>query len=881
VTTTADAAGAAAAAPAAGGPGPGLTAADAAASLATHGPNSVPAPRRRGVAWRAARQLRDPMLLLLLAAAALTAWLGDLADTSVVLVVVVLNTAVGVGQELRAERAVAALSDLAAPRARVRRDGRDLLVAAADVVPGDLLLLDAGDVVAADATVREAQRLETDDSTLTGESLAAAKPRGSEVFAGTTVTRGRGAATVTRTGAGSSLGRIAVMVSAARPGPTPLQHRLGRLGRQFTVAALALSALVVVGGLLRGLALPELLLTATSLAVAAVPESLPAVLTLSLALGAHRMARHAAIARELRAVETLGSVTLLATDKTGTLTENRMVAERAWTPHAEHEVAGQGYAPQGSVRSTARDGAGTEAVDEAVDQADDEAVAAGLARLLRDVVLCNDATVEPDPDAPGPADVWRPVGDPTEAALVVLAARGGHRPDELRAAWRRVAEVPFDSDRAWMLTSHRSAEGECLTVVKGAPDVLLPAIAGGTPPGHLAAAREWAVARAAEGARVLAVAEVPGPSPDLASLPPVMRLVGLVALTDPPRQDLGPVLGALKAAGIRLAVMTGDHPATAGAIARRVGLVGDGAVVLTGDDLAGAEGPPATDVVVYARVRPEHKLHLVRRWQAAGEVVAVTGDGVNDGPALRMADIGVAMGRGGTEVARQAADLVLTDDSLGTVVHAVEEGRRIHDNLRRYLRYALSGGLAEVLVMVLGPFVGFLLPLLPGQILWVNMLTHGLPGVALGAEPASPGTMTRPPVAREQSLLDRTMGLQITVLGALIAAVTVSAAVVVRAGDDDWRTAVFLVLGFAQLGVALAVRPAGAARHNPFLAVAVLSAMLLHASAVLLPPLQALLETEPLAGTTWLTCLALAAVPGSLAWSAGRLSRALRHHRAG
>jgi Ca2+-transporting ATPase len=359
-----------------------------------------------------------------------------------------------------------------------------------------------------------------------------------------------------------------------------------------------------------------------------------------------------------------------------------------------------------------------------------------------------------------------------------------------------------------------------------------------------------------------------------------MRLTGLVALTDPPRQDLGPVLAALDAAGIRLAVMTGDHPATAGAIARRVGLVADDAVVLTGDDLAGAEGSPASDVVVYARVRPEHKLDLVRRWQEAGEVVAVTGDGVNDGPALRMADIGVAMGRGGTEVARQAADLILTDDSLGTVVHAVEEGRRIHDNLRRYLRYALSGGLAEVLVMVLGPFIGFLLPLLPGQILWVNMLTHGLPGVALGAEPASPGTMTRPPIAREQSLLDRVMGLQIAVLGTLIAAVTLVAAVVVRAGDDDWRTAVFLVLGFAQLGVALAVRPAGAARHNPFLAVAVLTAMLLQAAAVLLPPLQALLETEPLGRTTWLTCLALSAVPGTLAWLAGRLSRALRRREA-
>lgn len=864
MTATAEPAGAA---PATGGHPAGLSAAEAADLLTTYGPNAVPTPRRRGVIWRAARQLRDPMLLLLLAAAAITAWRGDVADTSVVLVVVVLNTAVGVGQELRAEREVAALSELAAPQARVRRDGRDLLVAAAEVVPGDLLLLDAGDVVAADATVQVAQRLETDDSTLTGESLAVAKPPGGELFAGTTVTRGRGTATVTRTGPESTLGRIAAMVSSARPGPTPLQQRLARLGQQFTVAALALSALVVVGGLLRGLALPELLLTATSLAVAAVPESLPAVLTLSLALGAHRMARHAAIARELRAVETLGSVTLLATDKTGTLTENRMVAERAWTPGAEHEVAGQGYAPEGSVHSTASRGG-----DPA--HADGDPAGDGLPRLLRDVVLCNDATVEPDPDQAG---AWRPLGDPTEAALVVLGGRGGQAADTVRATWPRVAEVPFDSDRAWMLTSHRSVDGDFLTVVKGAPDVLLPSLADGSAPEQLAAAREWAAARAGEGARVLAVAEAPGPAPEHASLPPGMRLAGLVALTDPPRQDLGPVLAALEGAGIRLAVMTGDHPATAEAIARRVGLVGEDTVVVTGDDLeAGSGGTPSAEVAIYARVRPEHKLDLVRRWQESGEVVAVTGDGVNDGPALRMADIGVAMGRGGTEVARQAADLVLTDDSLGTVVHAVEEGRRIHDNLRRYLRYAVSGGLAEVLVMVLGPFAGFLLPLLPGQILWVNMLTHGLPGVALGAEPAPQGTMTRPPVPRDRSLIDRVMGLQIAALGTLIAAVTITAAVVVRAGDDDWRTAVFLVLGFAQLGVGLAVRPPGASRHNPFLPIAVLTAMGLHAAAVLLPPLQRLLDTESLALSTWLTCLALAALPGTVAWLASTLARRVR-----
>lgn len=822
----------------------GLTGAEVVARQSRHGPNTVPAPGRPGVLWRAVRQLRDPMLLLLIAAAALTIWRRDVADTSVILTVIVLNTAVGVTQELRAERAVAALRGMAAPHARVRRDGRDVRVDAADLVPGDLLLLDAGDVVAADAELLESHGLETDDSALTGESLAVNKVVGDELFAGTTAVRGRGAATVSRTGAGSALGRIAGLVASSRPGPTPLQQRLARLARTLTFAALAASALVVVGGLLRGLALTDLVLSATSLAVAAVPESLPAVLTLSLALGARRMARHAAIARELRAVETLGSVTLLATDKTGTLTENRMVAERVWTPEGEYDVNGAGYDPTGSI--SARSGA----------------VGPGLTRLLRAAVLCNDAEIEPDPSRLG---AWRPVGDPTEAALVVLASRGGLDPDAERTARPRRREVPFDSERAWMATTHESDGGAAaLIVCKGAPDVLLPAVGDGP---HVDAARAWAAERSAEGARVLAVAEAAG---DVSGteLPAGLALLGLVALTDPPRQDLGPVLAALVGAGIRVAVMTGDHPATAQAVAHRVGLL-PGQVpgqVRTGPELDDGVSAAARASTVFARVRPEHKLALVQAWQEAGEVVAVIGDGVNDGPALRMADIGVAMGQGGTEVARQAADLVLTDDRLQTVVHAVEEGRRIHDNLRRFLRYALSGGLAEVIVMLLAPFAGFLVPLLPGQILWVNMLTHGLPGVALGADPGSPTAMARQPVPRDKPLVDRTMAQQIAVTGILVAAATMGAALWARADGHDWRTSGFLVLGFAQLGVALAVRSRGAARHNPFLAVAVASAIVLHASAVLAPPLRSLLDTSPLPAEMWLPLAALSAIPGLLTW---------------
>lgn len=813
----------------------GLSAADVRRLLAMHGPNNVPAPPRRGVVRKAVRQLADPMLLLLMAAACLTVWQGDAADTTVIIAVILLNTAVGVGQELRAERAIAALRQMAAPRARVLRDGRDALVDADGIVPGDVLLVETGDIVAADAAVVEAHQLQTDDSALTGESLGIGKAAGDELYAGTSVTRGRGQAMVTHTGAGSTLGRISTLMAAARPGPTPLQRRLTRLGRQLTFAAVAISAVVMGLALARGLSWVDAALSAASLAVAAVPESLPAVLTLSLALGAHRMARHSAIARELRAVETLGSVTLLATDKTGTLTQNRMVVERVWTPRDEYDVTGPGYDPAGQVTSRSGQPARND-----------------LARLLRDAVLCNDADIEPDPEHPG---TWRPLGDPTEAALVALARRGGLDVDLVRATRPRRQEVPFDSERAWMATTHEGSDGP-LVVVKGAPDTVL-AVCDTVDDVRMA--RTWALARAAEGCRVLAVAEREGGLSD-DTLPSRLHLIGLVAMTDPPREGLAPVLAALAGAGIDLVVMTGDHPATAAAVAARVGIHGS---VLDASARRSFDGHEAT---VYARVRPEHKLALVQAWRSAGEVVAVTGDGVNDGPALRMADIGVAMGDGGTEVARQAADLVLTDDHLATVVHAVEEGRRIHDNLRRFLRYALSGGLAEVLYILLAPVFGIALPLLPSQILWVNMLTHGLPGVAMGAEPGSPGSLSRPPISPDAPIIDRGLAARVGVAGTLIATVTLIAALVTPGTDGAWRTSAFVVLGLAQLGVGLAIRDRGAARHNPFLSIAVGIAVGLQVAAVLFPPLRTLLETEPLPARSWAINVALAAMPGLLLW---------------
>ena len=820
----------------------GLTGQAAATLLATHGPNAVPVPARPGVVRRVGRQLSDPMIMLLLAAAALTTWQHDAADTAVIALVVVLNTGVGVTQELRAERAVLALREMAAPTAQVVRDGSTTTVPATEVVPGDLVVLQAGDVVPADGRLLESHELVADESAVSGEALGIPKSSGDTVQAGTTLTRGRGRAVVTATGASSTLGVVTALVASAIPRPTPLQRRLTRLGRQLTVAAVAAAGAVMTLSLLRGLAWEDAALQGASLAVAAVPESLPAVLTLSLALGARRMARHHAIARELRAVETLGSVTLLATDKTGTLTENRMVVVAAWTAGDEYDVTGAGYAPEGSVAGTSAGGAAADP---------------DLGVLARDALLCSDAELELRDGQ------WLPLGDPTEAALVAFAGRVGMQSGPVRACGRRVSEVPFDSRRGWMLTEHDYPAGAGrLTVVKGGPARVLAAV---EPSDAVHRAELWCRQQAEAGRRVLVVLESPTAYDDDGSLPTGLRLVGALAMTDPPRTGVPDVVHALERAGIRLTVMTGDQAATAATVAEQVGLAG-AVVDLSDADLAEPTWRPdgSARVAIYARVRPEHKLALVRSWQEAGEVVAVTGDGVNDGPALRRADIGVAMGLGGTEVARQAADLVLTDDRLDTVVRAVEEGRRIHDNLRRFLGYALGGGFAEVAFMLGAPFFGFLVPLLPGQILWINMLTHGLPGVAMGAEPAAADVLRRAPLRPGAPVLDRPLLARIGVVGSLIAAATLVAALLARRSGDDGRTAAFVVLGLAQIAVALASRERGASRRNVFLTVAAAAAVALQVAGATVPVLQELLRTEPLGAWTWSVCLVLAALPALL-----------------
>ena len=836
--------------------GSGLSELRARELLAETGANTIPEPPRPGLAARVLVQLRDPMIMLLLAAAALAVLLGDLTDTMVIAVVVVLNTAVGVIQELRAERALAALRGLSAPTAKVLRDGRRVVRPAAEIVPGDVVLLEAGDIVPADATVQASHQLQVDEAALTGESVPVDKDGAEEVYAGTVVTRGRAEVLVTRTGPSSSLGRIAALLGEQRPRPTPLQRRLAALGRVLAFAALALSALVAVSGLLRGRPLDEVVLTGISLAVAAVPESLPAVVTLALALGAHRMASRAAVVRRLPAVETLGSVTVVAADKTGTLTEGRMFVERLWTPTSgEFTVTGSGYEPAGRITPEP----------------------AGLAELLRDLVLCNDADLLP-PDGDQPR--WRPIGDPTEAALLVVSAKAGVPAESLRARFPRLAEVPFDSVTKRMVTLHSVTrndaypDGQRLVVCKGAPEVLLDTPGLVEPGPQVDRARLESTRLAHLGYRVLAVANrlIDEPVGHLDGVRG-LRLAGLVAITDPPRGDAADVVRAFQGAGVDLLLITGDHPRTARTMAARVGIAGADADVVTGAELAaGLSAERAATARVFARTRPEQKLDIVEAYQRRGHVVAMTGDGVNDAPALRRADIGVAMGGEGTEVARQAADLVLTDDNLATMIEAIGEGRRIYANVRTFLRYALSGGVAEVAVMLLGPLLGLAVPLLPAQILWINMLTHGLPGVAIGAEPADPGVLRRAPRSPDEFVLGGGLWRRVAWTGALIAVVSLAVGWWSYRGGGAWQSAVFLTLGLAQLGVAVALRRGGGGWRPRFLDLAVAGAVLLQLAGVYLAPLRALLGTAALGPSELLVATIAATLPG-LAVAATRLRK--------
>lgn len=838
----------------------GLSSAEAADRLATFGPNELPMARSTPLWRRVGGQLRDPLILVLLIAAGLTLATGDWTDAGVIVLVIVVNTSIGVAQEVKAGRDIAALSALTAPEARVVRDGEHRQIPSSEVVPGDLLVLAEGDIVPADGEVIEAAALLIDESAVTGESVAVGKSPGGgqvpSVSAGTVVVRGRGVAVVTATGSGSAMGRVAALMHG-RQRLTPLQQRLAGVGRMLAVAAVVLCALVLAIGLARGQGTELMVVTAISLVVAAVPESLPAVVTLALALGARRMSARNALIRRLPAVETLGSVTVLGTDKTGTLTEGRMVARRLWTPQSEAEVTGTGYDPVGEVRRGGRSQRAQDAPD--------------LARLLTAATLCNDAALRPPATAD---DSWKAIGDPTEVALLAAAGKLGLSQGELTAQFPRLAERPFDSSRRRMTTVHQLSDGTVRVVCKGAPEAMLAPGVITADAATISRAAVMADNLARDGFRVLAVAEADrATEPPPAELERDLRLLGLIAILDPARPAAASTIRACQVAGITPVLITGDHPATARAIATDLGIIdADGAVV---DCRIVGEAAASATARVFARATPEQKLTIIQARQAAGDVVAMTGDGVNDGPALRRADIGVAMGRRGTEVARQAADLVLADDELGTVVAAAQEGRRVYANIRRFLLYALSGGGAEIAVMLAGPFVGLALPLLPAQILWVNLLTHGLPGVALGSEPVDPAAMRRPPRPPAESVLGAGLWQRVVRVGVVIAAVTLGVGVWGHATGRPWQSMAFFALGATQLAVAAGSRVRPGTLANPALLVAIAGALGLQFAGLYLPFFNDLLKTKPLT----LADITIVCALSTLGYAAVRLDRIV--HRDG
>lgn len=828
----------------------GLSDREVARRQAECGANRLHEGKRKSLLILLLQQFTDFMILVLMAAALISGFIGEIADSIAILVILLLNGLIGAVQEYRAEQAVAALRAMDIPRVSVRRNGKNQSIPAPELVPGDIVSLGAGNLVAADLRLLEAVGLESDESTLTGESQAAHKQiepidaaslppgdRHNMVFRGSHITRGRGVGVVTAIGMQTEIGQIASLLSEQKQVQTPLQIRMARFGRRLAIAILVICALIFITGLLKGQPVLLMLLTAISLAVAAIPEALPAVITISLAMGARRLSRHKSLVRNLPAVETLGSVTYICSDKTGTLTQNRMTAEH-------FVIAGKIFA--------------------ALDQALDLAAAQQMGKAL---ALCNDVTRQHQ----------QAHGEPTELALYQAAEAAGFRKQTLQQQTPRLAEIPFDSKRKLMMTLHPDGTGS-IAYVKGAPEVVLTRCldqwgADGPETLHNQEWLDQAEALANQGYRVIAVAQrrFADAVDKLTDSDQTLTLLGLVALIDPPRPEAEAAVSQCRRAGITPVMITGDHPGTAKAIAVRLGIAHDQARVLTGqqlDQLSEDEfRRQVREVGVYARVSPEQKIRIVQALQQQGEFVAMTGDGVNDAPALKQAGIGVAMGDKGTDVARQAADMVLLDDNFATIVQAVREGRRIFDNIRKFIKYTMTSNSGEIWTLLLAPFLGLPVPLLPIHILWINLVTDGLPGLAFTLEPEEPGSMQRPPRPPEESIFAHGMWQHILWVGLFIGATSIaSMAWAIGQNNANWQTIVLTVLTFSQLFHSMAVRSdrrsifSQGLFSNPAMLGAVTLTVVLQLAVIYVPALNALFNTRPLPLADLLVCVAIASL---------------------
>lgn len=852
------------------GAGSGLAAAEAAKRLALHGPNALPVTKRRSLSAVVLRQFASPLIHILFVAAVIAFIVGKSGDAGVILVVVMLNALIGALQEGRAERSMAALRKLSSLHARVLRGGTEQSIEARDLVPGDVLVLAAGDAVGADARVMEVSALEAAEAALTGESLPVSKhpdplpadtplaERMNMVYSGTHIAAGRGRAVVVATALDTEVGRIASLTGSAKDPKTPLELRIAQFGRWLAGAAVLLFVTILAFGMWRGLAFTEILMVAISQMVSMVPEGLPVAVTIALAVGMQRMARRGAIVRRLAAVETLGSTNVICSDKTGTLTRNEMTVTAAWLSDGRAlEVDGAGYAPEGKVL------AGESEVN-----ANEDAL---LRSLLEAAALCNDAQLVPPDDADSR---WRPLGDPTEAALLTLALKGGVDPKALRRQQPRRAEIPFDSGPKMMATQHgHGLRGRvCL---KGAPEAIAALCANA--PGDVEAV---AASMATRALRVLAVAEVPDFALDetagFAQFKGRAIFLGLLGEMDPPRDEVRAAVAACQRAGIRPVMVTGDHKATGLAVARALGIAREGDLAVDGREL---EQMPEQDlrhdlasISVFARVHPAQKLRIVEAFQSRRNVVAMTGDGVNDSPALARADVGVAMGITGTEVAKEAAKIVITDDNFATIVKAIEQGRLVYRNLKKVILFLFATSIDEVVILLLALFLGYPLPLAAVQILWINLVTEGTLTVNLVMERAEGDEMQRAPIPSDEPLITRAM------LGRM--ALMIAASVAATFGWFAWRlgagvpfavvqSETFTLLAVSQWFNALNCRSETKSAlsfdlvRNPWLLGGLLLANALQVAAIYTAPMNRIFHTVPI---SLANCLFLGAAASLVLW---------------
>ena len=901
-------------------PDRGLSAAEAQARLAQYGPNQLQERPRPSFWHMLLGQFSNFLVLILIAASLVSLFLGEYVDAGAIMAIVILNAALGVVQESKAEEALAALQKLAAPDAHVVRDGHLVTVPAQELVPGDVVTLEAGNYVPADVRLIESANLKIDEASLTGESVPVQKradavltrelplgDRRTMAHMSTLVTYGRGRGVVVATGMDTEIGLIAEMIQTYEEEPTPLQVKLDQLGKWLGGASLAVCAVILVIGLLRdtqtGVILTdsltaywqayqheivELFMTAVSLAIAAVPEGLPAVVTIVLALGMQRMISRHALIRKLPAVETLGSASAICSDKTGTLTQNEMMVVQMYVDQTLLSISGEGYKPEGEVQEDGRRA---------------ELRHYPSARpLLQAALLCNDAHLEREPTNDDPsAENWRMVGDPTEGALVVAAAKADLWRDRVEEVYPRLAEVPFDSERKRMSTIHRVPEdpgegaldpwveglGSYVAYVKGAPDIVL-----GLCNRVLEDGREWPLdegqrqrileinaALASNALRVLGVAyrslsEIPeNPTPEAVERDLVF--IGLVGMIDPARPEVKEAIAVARKAGIKTAMVTGDYKNTAVAIARELELLSREGRVLTGAELdrmdEAALAEMAEEVDVYARVSPQHKVKIVEALKRRGHVVAMTGDGVNDAPALKRANIGVAMGITGTDVSKETADMVLTDDNYASIVSAVEEGRIIYSNIRKFVYYLLSCNMGELTIIFLAMIAGLPLPLTAIQLLILNLVTDGAPALALGLEKGEPDIMDRPPRPMEEPVINRQTAWGIVVQAIAITAATMIAFIIgLRRFPDNLaaaQTMAFATLSISELFRAYTSRSeryslfAIGALSNKYMQWAVLASLVILLSIIYVPFLDPIFDTVPLSLSEWLVMLPLMLIP--------------------